>query len=64
MAPDLVSKNFPVEFGLAVMLGQSAGKLFLNNIVHGQFNIHYQNVSLLGELADFDSSVFLGMYSN
>lgn len=63
MVPEFGSNNLPVEYRLAGTLGQSAGKLFLNNIIHGQFNIHYQNVSLLGELADFDSSVFLGMYS-
>lgn len=55
-------EDVPPSHKLAWTLGDTAGKLFANHIMHGQLNIHYQNVSIAGELADFDSTVFLDAY--
>lgn len=40
-------------------LARTAAALFREGILHGQLNLHFQNVSLAGEIADFDSMVFL-----
>jgi|SRR3989344_406032 len=50
------------KYKLASVLGASAGKMIKHHVIHGQMNIHYQNVSTLGELGDFDSSVFFEAY--
>ena len=39
-------------------LARTAGVLLGAGIVHGQLDLHYQNVTLAGELADFDSTSF------
>ena len=57
-----IEKEVTPSYKLAWILGDTAGKLFVHHIMHGQLNIHYQNVSIAGELADFDSTVFLDAY--
>jgi hypothetical protein len=38
-------------------LGATAGQLLEHNIIHGQIDSHYQNLTAAGELCDFDSTV-------
>jgi hypothetical protein len=49
------------ELGLefASRLARTAARLFCEGALHGQLHLHYQNVTLAGELADFDGAVFL-----
>lgn len=54
-------RNEPQEKFLA-LLGESAGKLYRDGVIHGQLHIHFQNVSLAAELADFDSTIFLNAH--
>lgn len=44
-------------------LWTAAGILFRKWIIHGQFKTHFQNISVLWEIGDFDSSIFLGAFS-
>ena len=52
-----------LDMFLVKKLGRAAGRLFTQGVIHGQLNIHYQNVSIVGEFSDFDSSIFLNNYS-
>jgi len=42
-------------------LAKNAALMFKEGIIHGQFNIHFQNISILWELSDFDSTIFLSL---
>lgn len=47
------------DMELVKKLGSLSGQMFSNGIIHGQLHIHYQNVSVVGELADLDATIFL-----
>ncbi len=45
-------------------LAKNSAIMFKEGIIHWQFNIHFQNVSVLWELSDFDSTIFLPLIEN
>lgn len=57
---DGLSPNIISELGdiFTSGLARTAAALFSEGIIHGQLNVHYQNVSLAGEIADLDNSLF------
>lgn len=40
-------------------LARTAARLFAEGVIHGQLNIHHQNITLAAELADFDELIFV-----
>ena len=49
------------EVGNALLkrLARTAGTLFCEGVIHGQLHIHFQDITLAGELADLDCTTFL-----
>lgn len=50
---------FALQIRVTKTIAKNAALMFVNGIIHGQFRRHFQNISALGELSDFDSTVFL-----
>lgn len=64
-SPDVeVKQKRELDIILVRKLGETAGRLFTHGVIHGQLHVHYQNVSVVGEFSDFDSSIFLNNYSS
>ena len=40
------------------LMAKTAADLFSEGIIHGQLHLHYQNVTLAGEIADLDCGIF------
>jgi hypothetical protein len=45
-------------YNYARSMAQTAANLFSEGIIHGQLHLHYQNISLAGEIADLDCAIF------
>lgn len=60
---DNLSPNdiYNLQTNVTRTIAKNAWLMFNNWIIHGQFKRHFQNISILWELSDFDSSIFLSL---